>query len=538
MAEVFATFGGVASLIDVALRACSKLYDSSRYLKEAPQLSQRLRRTIQSVESVLKSLDDFITLHRQQQTLTGEPDLLPSAVENEVISIKAELDALSALLPASSSTGYIRAKVKWVLDRKKVTEVIQSLDRRQITLTFALQSFTQRNDIKTHKDLVHRLKQNSRLQEDTTKNLQNELVSGNAGLHTGLNNLMQASQALIPAQETLRSELTSLHRAVTAGQGTLNNRLNGISTTLSQLQIRSNHLQSSTVVTASTEDVFARLFRVELQRVILPTVQQCFDTFKASPDRQLDEIKQKIDEMAQQLGSEFCANKQHNAKMSDRRLSQTSSTPSHIQEKCQDPAQPIDSSDLRMTAFGMPGYRSQPLRQLHQKWTRTWRFRWAIGRLQVSVSTSAKGQNISPDYRTGGITPPQKSYRISIEFMPAPVLIQLRGLQLSVESARDQRGFYQICPFLSTFAIVPNDAEVINFVIKNDVESIQDLFQRGLAAPSDRALDGRTLLMVFCSSDDSLSQELTLTQTAVLFGNADICQFLLDQGADRLATNM
>lgn len=143
MAEVFATVGGVASLIDVALRACSKLYDSSRYLKEAPQLSQRLRRTIQSVESVLKNLDDFITLHRQQQTSSGEPDLLPSAVENEVISIKAELDALSALLPASSSTGHIRAKFKWVLDRKKVTEVIQSLDRHQNTLTLALQSFAQ-----------------------------------------------------------------------------------------------------------------------------------------------------------------------------------------------------------------------------------------------------------------------------------------------------------------------------------------------------------------------------------------------------------
>ena len=143
MAEVFATVGGVASVVDVALRACSKLYDSSRYLKQAPQLSQRLRRTIQSVESVLKNLGEFITLHRQQQPSSGKPDLLPSAVESGVISIKAEWVALSALLPASSSTGHVRAKVKWVLDRKKVTEVIQSLDSHQITLTFALQSFAQ-----------------------------------------------------------------------------------------------------------------------------------------------------------------------------------------------------------------------------------------------------------------------------------------------------------------------------------------------------------------------------------------------------------
>ena len=357
-------------------------------------------------------------------------------------------------------------------------------------------------------------------------------------MDTNLANLAQTSQVLLPAQEALRSELTNLYGAVCVGQSDLTDRLDGISTTLSQLQIRSNHLQSSTVVTAPTEDVLARLFRAELQRIILPTVQQCFDTYKASPDRQLDEIKQKIEEMAQQLGSGFCANKQHNVEMSDGPLSPTSSTPSHIQQRFQDPAKPVDSSDLRMTAFGMPNYRSQPKRQFHREWTRSWFFQWAIGTLRVSVSTSAKRQNISPDYRTGGIPPPQKSYRITIEFMLARALIQLRGLQLFVENTRDQRGFYQICPLMSTFAIVPNDAEVMNFVRENDVESIQDLFQRGLAAPSDRNSDGRTLLMVLCSSDDSLGEELTPTQTAVQYGGADICKFLLNQGADLMATDL
>ncbi|KAL9626354.1 MAG: hypothetical protein Q9204_007372 [Flavoplaca sp. TL-2023a] len=187
--------------------------------------------------------------------------------------------------------------------------------------------------------------------------------------------------------------------------------------------------------------------------------------------------------MAQQLGSGFDANKQHNVEMSDGPLSPTSSTPSHLQETCQGPAQPIDSSGLCMTAFGMPNYRSQRHRQL---WTHSWFFQWAIGTLRVSVSTSAKRQNISPDYRTGGMPPPQKSYRIRIEFIPAQALIQLRGLQLVVENTSDQRGFYQICPFLSTFAIIPEDAKVIQFVRENDVEGIQDLFQKGLAAPSDR----------------------------------------------------
>ncbi|KAL8840979.1 MAG: hypothetical protein Q9205_004023 [Flavoplaca limonia] len=395
-----------------------------------------------------------------------------------------------------------------------------------------------RNDSRTHQDLLRRLEDNHLQHKDASKNIRDEIIAGHARLDTNLADLTQTSQVLLPAQEALRSEITDLHGTVSAGQSTINDRLDGIGTTLSQLQIRSNRLQSSTVVAAVTEDVLVRLFRAESQRVIMPAVQQCLSTFKASSDRQLDEVKQKFNEMAQQLGSGLYANKQHNVKMSDGPLSPISSTQSHIKENCQAPAQPIHSPDLRMTAFSIPDYRSQTGRQFHQKWTRTWTFRWAIGTLRVSVSKSVTRQEISPDYRAGRIPPPRRSYRINIEFVPASALIQLRGLQLSVENTPDQRGFYQICPFLSTFAVIPDDAGVIDFVVGNNVEGIQDLFRRGLAAPSDRMLDGTTLLMVLCSSDDFLSQELTLKQIAVLSGNADICKFLLDQGADRLATDM
>lgn len=141
MAELFSTVAGVASLIDIALRACNVLYDSSRYLKDAPQLSQRLRRTIESVKSILQSLNNLLVLYRQQQATTGLPDILPGAIESEVISIKAELDTLSALLPTSSANSQAGTKVKCILNRKKVVEVVQALDSHQITLILALQTF-------------------------------------------------------------------------------------------------------------------------------------------------------------------------------------------------------------------------------------------------------------------------------------------------------------------------------------------------------------------------------------------------------------
>ena len=143
MAEIFATVTGIVSLVDVALRACSALYDSISYLKDAPDLSQRLQRTVQSIESVLRSLNLLVAQYRQLTTTNGQPVQLPDAVGHEVVAIKAALDGLAILLPATGSGGKLRRGIKTILDRKKVVEVAQRLDSHQITLLLALQSFAQ-----------------------------------------------------------------------------------------------------------------------------------------------------------------------------------------------------------------------------------------------------------------------------------------------------------------------------------------------------------------------------------------------------------
>ncbi|KAL8658083.1 MAG: hypothetical protein Q9226_001287 [Calogaya cf. arnoldii] len=522
MAEVFSTIAGVASLIDVALRACNVLYDSGRYLRDAPQLSQRLRRTIQSLEFALQSLKQFVAHYRQQQILAGLPDHLPGAINEEIVSIKANLDALTRLLPASSLNGQMRTKFKWVLDRKKVTEVLQALDSHQITLLVALQSFAQRNGIQLHDDVIQRLENIHRHQQDTAKNLEDdakilreELVPGNAKLHTDLNVVTQTAQALLPAQESLKSGLFDLHKTVSTGQTTILDKINALGSSLSETQIRSNHVASSTVLTVPTEDVLARVFRAELQRVIMPTVQQCFDTFKANSDPQLDEIRQQIDQMAQQLGSRFDDNGPGNVKPSHTpSTSQANgSAPTHVHH---------DSTDMT-TSHGLAtspsSVSNHSQSQKYQKWSWSWVFSWKIGTLRVTISTTVTKRNISYDYRAGGVSCPQKSYRVTVHFIPAQSLIHFRGLELSVESKSDQRGYYQICPFLSTFAVVPDDADVFKFVWANDVEGIQDLFQKGLAAPTDRDTNGGTLLM-----------------TAVANRCVDTCRLLLNEGSDPLVT--
>ncbi|KAL8880193.1 MAG: hypothetical protein Q9198_002349 [Flavoplaca austrocitrina] len=490
MAEFFSTVAGLASLVDVALRACNVLYGSSCYLKDAPQLSQRLRGRIASVKSVLQNLNEFLALHRQEQATNGLRDI--GTVESEVISIQAVLDTLSTLLPTSSAHSQVRTKVKWILDRKKVTEVVHELDSHRSTLTLAIQTFALRSNSRFHDDFIQRLEHNYRKHEDDTKTLQDLLISGNAGLHADLTNLTQTFQALLPAQEAFRSGLDSLNDAVSTGQSILNTRLEDISTTWSCISVRNNHLESSTIVVAPSEDVLAR--------AIMPTVQQCLEKLKASPDPQLDDIRKKIGVMPP---------------------SSWSSTPSRSQSHIhQDSVDLINPCDLRDSTFGASQHQNQAKSRLYKRWLCSWGFRWTIGGLFVTISTSVTKRSTSPDYSTSGFVPSQKACRITVTFTPAISLYQFRGLQLSVKNTRDQRGYNQICPFLSTFAVVPSDAEVIECARMNDVEGLQSLFQRGLAAPSDRDKGGRTPLMI-----------------AVNFGNVDVCRFLLIEGSDTKAAD-
>ena len=264
---------------------------------------------------------------------------------------------------------------------------------------------------------------------------------------------------------------------------------------IQSLNTMSQMLQSCTILTAPTEDVLARIFRAELQRVIPPVVQQCFDKFKGSHDSQHEEIRKMIDEMAYQLGSRAGGNQQHDVEPCHGSLPETAIAPTHIHQDSIHLAAPL-APVAAVLGGSNSDYQSRPRGLHHQKWSCSWTFHWRIGRLRVIISTTVTKRRESPDYRVGGFVSPQKSYQVTVQFIPAQSLIQLRGLELSVANRQDQRGYYQIFPLLSTFAVVPDDAEVIRFVHKNNIDGIQDLFQRRLAAPSDRDSGGSTLLML------------------------------------------
>ena len=64
------------------------------------------------------------------------------------------------------------------------------------------------------------------------------------------------------------------------------------------------------------------------------------------------------------------------------------------------------------------------------------------------------------------------------------------------ESRQDQRGYYQICPMMTNFAIIPDSAEVFSLIMDHDITGLQGLFEERLAAPTDRDDFGLSLLHV------------------------------------------
>lgn len=150
--------------------------------------------------------------------------------------------------------------------------------------------------------------------------------------------MTQAFGSIQPAQVRLGAGLNDLHGLVSEGQSVTSNKLDAINFSLAQMQVDNNRVRSSTILAAPSGDVLARMFRAELQRVAVPTVQQCFNALKKSPDERLDEVMRKINEMAQQLGSMCSEYAEDRFKPSSDHLQEASSESMHNHRNLTDSA--------------------------------------------------------------------------------------------------------------------------------------------------------------------------------------------------------
>lgn len=271
-------------------------------------------------------------------------------------------------------------------------------------------------------------------------------------------------------------------------------RFDAIQSSLSHMQFSKGHIRSETVLSASTEHLIARVVRAELQRVVVPTVKQCFDQLKANSDSQLDSINSSIDEVAHQVERGFQSNfrETHGVSTQESSIATDSPEPLGDLKAC---GTTVSATTVFPDCFA-PNGRCMSGRRIRH-WRRSWTFHWAIGTCWISISTTQfRRRRESNVFYTGGTPFSQNAYRVTIDFLPTQSLVAMRGIALSLGRTQDQRGYPRISPAMSTFAVVPGYADVMTFAEANNVEGLQYLFERGLAAPSDRDKLGRTPLMV------------------------------------------
>ncbi|KAL8894840.1 MAG: hypothetical protein Q9207_008397 [Kuettlingeria erythrocarpa] len=408
MADPFSAVAGAASIVDVAVRSCNTLYDSICYIRDAPGLTLELQQTVQSIQSILQSLNALVARYRQSQVFTAQLHI-PDAVSHEIVAIKKDLDLLSSRLPAPHTTREVRTGLKWIRDRRRVEKLVLKLQRHQISLTLALQSPLQQMAANSHENVLLLHEEIERRHLHTKDELKANIDTMGTGLHDALRAFGQKVQESLAEQGHLKRLLESQHLMHHDNQATVMNDIRAIGSndilalrsSLSDLSIRDAHVRTDTTVKVPTEATVARVIRAELRRVLKPTIEQCLDTFKASTDDQSRSMLKKIDEMVEHFG-QVIRETSHSCSSSGSH----SRSDAAIDQKCiQDDTGAtgqLESAQMGNETSVVSEIPNGLLVRRSKHWRRSKVFRWVIGTLWVTVTSTHTTSNVSYEAASGG----------------------------------------------------------------------------------------------------------------------------------------
>ncbi|KAI2781764.1 hypothetical protein F4815DRAFT_74293 [Daldinia loculata] len=114
---------------------------------------------------------------------------------------------------------------------------------------------------------------------------------------------------------------------------------------------------------------------------------------------------------------------------------------------------------------------------------------------------------------------PTKMYELTVQFTPSLSWLST-GFSMTYENKTDARGGPEFGLRLKTYRVLPDDHEVFRAIVDGDVCTVRNMLSQKLVSPSDRHLNGWTLLM-----------------EAVYIGELNICKALVQSGADINARN-
>ena len=139
MADPCATIAGAISVVDVAIRCCRELHDGFRAMKGAPQAIKNAQTTLTIIQSVLEHTRLLAIEEQKPRADTNYNNVLSHVIGLCLPGIQANIEHLKKLLPSQALSFKAGARVKWLLDARRVNEIVKKLDSQQIVLIVELQ---------------------------------------------------------------------------------------------------------------------------------------------------------------------------------------------------------------------------------------------------------------------------------------------------------------------------------------------------------------------------------------------------------------
>ena len=325
-----------------------------------------------------------------------------------------------------------------------------------------------------------------------------------------------STRAILTALDKISESVVHLHAGKSKDQDSSNKAVENLSTMISNgrsetedhftdmnsmlsniQQLLQERTRAETSFRASSNTAVPQFFRAELRRILLPMMEQHFMTLKSSCDMHHAKILEAINSMAQDQGHSL-----HEELMQDKGSSAPGATKRSLQSGSRDTAYAplghwVDDEEARLNTTMR--HVSSSVDLLSSFRCQTWIVRWGIGVLYVKMSTTRTRREMGAEsWAFGDSTSAWADYiyHISVTFQPTRTCISSKGMTLLTGSRSDQSYHSIISPQISTFAVVPDDSDAIKLVRENDIEGLQRLFRNGLTSPSDRRIDGTTLLHV------------------------------------------
>ena len=345
---------------------------------------------------------------------------------------------------------------------------------------------------------------------DQVLGIRNDLHKNEEAIETQLKETASSIGQQIDNVHRIESDDAAGHRIALASLQTLVEPMHSDQATmmgkvdhlLAITKVNEGYLQSINTFQTTSLDILSRIVRAELRTSVISVVEEYLNPYKSNHNAQMEEVRKSLDQIMLAFGhlsvNDLAAKK-------EKKSFKDSPVNFGVQELQRDafPHQkPSGETEERFSdiSSGCNLNNVLAVQAWTQLWAQTFIFHWRMGELIVHVRKSQYQYPVRPEgfqaFEGRKATFRRYSYVFLVEFRPTPSLRLSRGVSIRYSSRHNQRGFYQICPMITTFAIVPDESEVFNCVYNRDLAGLKVLFGTGNAAPTDRTEDMTSLLHV------------------------------------------